>query len=129
MLFRLAEVKENYFIVKSLDAEKKSKNIIAILPKGLVGKFFINSITLEDLTFQALIIEFLEDDISGLPIVSALFEHLTFKSQIPSSASDFTNPSFETFFGFVSHSDRKGVTVRFLNGFKKLILVKDLETV
>ena len=51
MQFRVAEAKETYFIVKSLDAEKKSKNIIAILPKALVGKFFLNSLTLEDLTF------------------------------------------------------------------------------
>jgi hypothetical protein len=29
--------------------------------------------------------------------------------------------------GFVSESNRKGVTVRFLAGLKKLVLIKDLE--
>ncbi len=38
--FRVIESKPLYYIVKSLDAEKKSKNIVAILPKALTGKFF-----------------------------------------------------------------------------------------
>jgi hypothetical protein len=125
MTVRVAEAKDNYFIVKSVDAEKKSKNIIALLPKCLVGKFFFNSLSMEDLTFSCLLVDFCDN--SGLPIVTAHSEHLTFASQIPSSGDDFQADS--SFVGYVSHSDRKGVTVRFLNGLKKLILVKDLETV
>lgn len=33
------------------------------------------------------------------------------------------------FVGIVTESSRNGVMIRFLNGLKKLILVKDLETV
>ena len=115
--------------MKSTDAEKKSKNIVAVLPKVLVGKFFHNSLTLEDSTFQGLVVDCLEEELASLPIISALFEHLTFKDQIPSSNTAFADPEHQSFLGFVSQADRKGVTVRFLNGLKKLILVKDLETV
>jgi hypothetical protein len=55
--FRLMETTDNYFICKSLDAEKKSKNIVATLPKVLVNKFFIHSLTLEDSVFDGLVLE------------------------------------------------------------------------
>jgi hypothetical protein len=129
MHFRVVEAKENFYLVKSLDAEKKSKNIVAILPKALVGKFFQHSLTLEDCVFEGLVLEFLEEDLASLPVISSLFEHLAFKAQIPASNEDFSSPEHQSFFGFVSHADRKGVTVRFLNGLKKTVLVKDLETV
>ena len=115
--------------MKSLDAEKKSKNILAVLPKALVGKFFHNSLTLEDFLFKGLVIEFLSEDLSSLPLISAHFEHLTFPSSIPRDNTFFSSPELSSFLGFVSHSDRKGVTLRFLDGLTKLVLVKDLETV
>ena len=80
MQFRVGEVQANYYLVKSIDAEKKSKNIVAVLPKALVGKFFHNSLTLEDCTFQGLVIDYLEEDLASLPIISAHFEHLAFKN-------------------------------------------------
>ena len=55
--FRLMETTDNYFICKSLDAEKKSKNIVATLPKVLVNKFFIHSLTLEDSVFDGFVLE------------------------------------------------------------------------
>jgi hypothetical protein len=56
-----------YFVCKSLDADKKSKNIIAIMPKVLVNKFFLNTLSLEDHLFDAIVLE-IQDD--ALPIIS-----------------------------------------------------------
>ena len=89
MQFRVTEAKENYYLVKSLDAEKKSKNIVGVLPKALVGKFFHNSLTLEDCLFNGLVMEFLPEDLSSLPLISAHFEHLTFASDIPRDNTAF----------------------------------------
>jgi hypothetical protein len=70
----VVETLDNFFICKSLDAEKKSKNIIAILPKALISKFFIHSLTIDECIFEALILEFLSSDYLeelALPIISA----------------------------------------------------------
>lgn len=57
-----------FFLCKSLSAEKKSKNFVAVLPKALAHKFFLHSLTLEDHIFQGLVLEIQED---SLPIISA----------------------------------------------------------
>jgi hypothetical protein len=69
--FRVVETQETYFICKSLDADKKSKNIIAILPKSLVGKFFIHSLTIEECIFEALVLDYLPTELADLPLISA----------------------------------------------------------
>jgi len=56
MQFRVVEAFDNFFIVKSLDAEKKSKNIIGLMPRVLVNKFFLPSLSLEDLLFDGLVL-------------------------------------------------------------------------
>lgn len=122
--FRVMETSENYFIVKSIDAEKKSKNIVATLPKALVGKFFLNTLTLEDQIFEGIVLD-IQDD--ALPIVSVQHDLLSLKEHIPKDQDDISN--FESLVGLISSVDRRGVTLRFLNGIKKLVLVKDLETV
>ena len=66
--FRVVETTDNYFICKSLDAEKRSKNVVATLPKALVSKFFIHALSLEDHVFEGLVID-LQDD--ALPIISS----------------------------------------------------------
>lgn len=78
--------------MKSTDAEKKSKNIVAVLPKALVGKFFHNSLTLEDSNFSGLVVDYLDEELASLPLISALFEHLTFKDHIPSSNLALADP-------------------------------------
>lgn len=67
----MVETQETYFICKSLDADKKSKNIIAILPKALVGKFFIHSLTIEECIFEALVLDYLPTELADLPLISA----------------------------------------------------------
>jgi hypothetical protein len=66
--FRVVETASGYFLCKSLNADKKSKNFVAVLPKALVNKFFLNSLTLEDHVFDGLVLEIQED---ALPILSA----------------------------------------------------------
>lgn len=66
--FRVVETTDNFYICKSTDAEKKSKNIVATLPKALVNKFFVHTLTLEDQFFEGLVLEIQEE---GLPIISA----------------------------------------------------------
>jgi hypothetical protein len=124
----VVETQETYFICKSLDAEKKSKNIIAVLPKALVSKFFIHSLAIEECVFDALILELLGSDLSdlGIPVISAQNDLLAMRTQIPKAVEDFDNVT--TFIGVISQVEKKGVTVRFHDGLKKLILVKDLET-
>jgi hypothetical protein len=67
----VVETQETYFICKSLDADKKSKNIIAVLPKALVGKFFIHSLTIEECIFEALVLDYLPTELADLPLISA----------------------------------------------------------
>jgi hypothetical protein len=49
------------------------------------------------------------------------------KDEIPKSAEDIAN--FPSLIGVISQVDKRGVTIRFSHGIKKLVLVKDLETV
>jgi len=123
----VVETQETYFICKSLDADKKSKNIIAILPKALVGKFFIHSLTIEECIFEALVLDYLSTELADLPLISAQNDLRLLKSQIPKTPEDFLSSS--SFIGVISQVDRKGIMISFFDGLKKLILVKDLETV
>lgn len=123
----MVETQETYFICKSLDADKKSKNIIAILPKALVGKFFIHSLTIEECIFEALVLDYLPTELADLPLISAQNDLRLLKSQIPKTPEDFLSSS--SFIGVISQVDRKGIMISFFDGLKKLILVKDLETV
>lgn len=115
---------DNYFTVKSIDAEKKSKNIVATLPKALAGKYFLNTLTLEDQIFEGIVLE-IQDD--ALPIISVQHDLISLRESVPKDVEDINN--FETVVGIVSSVDRRGITLRFLNAVKKLVLVKDLETV
>lgn len=85
----MVETHETFFICKSLDADKKSKNIIAILPKALVSKFFIHSLTIEECIFEALVLEFLPSEFADLPLISAQNDLLLLRSQIPKTPEDF----------------------------------------
>ena len=117
-------------ICKSTDAEKKSKNIIAVLPKALVSKFFLQTLLAgesDELTFEGLVLELPED---SLPVISSQLELVAFKSQIPHTNEDFNEntTTYSSYVGVVNSADRRGVTIRFHDGLKKLVLMKDLET-
>ena len=124
--FRVVEANERYFICKSLDAEKKSKNIVAVLPRSLVGKYFIHTVGLEEQVFEGLVLEIQED---AFPIISVQHDLISLKESIPSSNEHIQSTSSTSFLGFVASVDRRGVTLGFIDGLRKLILVKDLETV
>jgi len=57
LLFRVLDFTDKYFICKSMDAEKKSKNIVAVLPRALVGKYFVHTLSLEEQVIEGLILE------------------------------------------------------------------------
>jgi len=123
--FRIVESSDSYYLCKTLDAEKKSKNIIAVLPKALINKYFTHALsTLEDCLFEGLVLQLQEE--GGLPVISCQQDLIHLKEQIPKSNDDLSKAS--SFIGLVSSVDRKGVTLRFFDGLKKLVLVKDLET-
>lgn len=63
--------------------------------------------------------------------ISAQPELIALKESIPKSNEDLKNDNQtgRVFTGVVNESSRAGVSLRFLNGLKKLVLVKDLETV
>lgn len=50
------------------------------------------------------------------------------KESIPRTAEDLSKDSVTQYVGIVGNIDKRGVSVRFLDGLKKLVLVKDLET-
>jgi len=81
--FRLLETdpEASFFMVKSLDASKKSKNFIALLPKCLLtsfGDFFKPS--LEGTEFKGLVLEIFRD---SLPVVSIQSELIQLAADIP----------------------------------------------
>ena len=65
----------------------------------------------------------------SLPVISAQQDLLALRSEIPSSSADLTDPARQTFVGVIDSVEKKGVTLRFIDSLKKLVLVKDLETV
>jgi hypothetical protein len=70
MQFRIVETSNKYFIVKSIDAAKKSHNIVAILPRCLVPNSFVLNLTVQkELSFQGLILEI--NEISQLPVITS----------------------------------------------------------
>lgn len=99
-----------------------------MLPKALVGKFFIHSLTIEECVFDAIVLELLGSDLSdlGIPVISAQNDLISMRTQIPKAVEDFENAT--TFIGVICQVEKRGVTVRFHDGLKKVILVKDLET-
>lgn len=118
------ETTERYLVCKSLDAVKKSLNFVAILPKILINKHYLPSFTLEDFNFSGLILEIMND---ALPIISAQQNLIAMKEMIPKSNTDITPESeSRVYTGIVSESNRNGVSIRFLDGLRKLVIVKDL---
>jgi hypothetical protein len=69
----------------------------------------------------------LPTELADLPLISAQNDLRLLKSQIPKTPEDFLSSS--SFIGVISQVDRKGIMISFFDGLKKLILVKDLETV
>ena len=126
MSFRVIERKDTYLICKSLDAAKKAQNIVAILPICLVHKQNLHAITLEDVSFQGLIFDVPED---SLPVITSKQDLIALKESIPSTNTDFKDFPLNSFVGIVGEVSKRGVNIHFLNGLKRLVLVKDLETV
>lgn len=62
-----------------------------------------------------------------IPIVTSHALLISLKDEVPKSAKDL-EANQGTFVGFVSEVTPKGVIVRFMDGLKKLIVPKDLET-
>jgi len=55
---------------------------------------------------------------------------ISLKEQIPKSNTDLNNEGENRVFtGIVNDCNKNGVVIRFLDGLKKLVIVKDLETV
>ena len=81
--FRIVDDDSNgpYFVVKSVDSTKKSKNIVAILPKCLVSSY-TEAQAAEFLgeTFEGLVLEIYNDSV---PIISAQPELIALKNEIP----------------------------------------------
>jgi thiol-disulfide isomerase/thioredoxin len=135
LTFRLLESPEDeergFYIVKSLDAEKKSKNFIGLLPKCLVSNFacFSSSLINSSSTFKGLIIEIFRDN---LPVVSIQPDLIALKSEIADKSKDeeLTMTSGQSYIGICNglHGMAGQVSVRFLNGVSKSIKVKDLNT-
>jgi hypothetical protein len=84
--FRLLESPEDetrgFYLVKSLDASKKSKNFIGLLPKCLVSSFglFLNQNMNSSLRFSGLVLETYRD---SLPMVSIQPDLIASVSDIP----------------------------------------------
>lgn len=65
---------------------------------------------------------------NGMAVVSSQHDLISLKEAIPKSNEDIQNPSTRSLVGVVSETSKNGVSVRFLDGLKKLVLVKELET-
>lgn len=129
--FRLVDEDANtpYFVVKSVDSAKKSKNIVAILPKCLLSSFSeTSSPQALGETFEGLVLEIYRDLI---PIISTQPELIALKDEIPTKQSlEEKMASGSTFIGYVNGivGQSGHVSVRFLDGAAKSIKVKDLNT-
>ncbi len=117
--FRIKEEQDKYWILKSTDAEKSSLNILAILPKlGLEGKTFQ-----QVESFKALIM----DTINDIPIVNVTLVLIENAAHIPQKSEDIAIGGDLKLYGIVDLVNHKGVNVRFCNGLKKIVLMKDCE--
>ena len=129
--FRLLEGDETsaYLILKSIDAEKKSKNFIAVAPKSLLGNFQeVCPLKISDsINMKGLVFRMLESGENKIPIVTLHQELIDLKDQASPSKDDFNAGS--TFVGVVSSTSDAKLKVAFMNGVTKPIKVKDLNRV
>ena len=81
--FRILDTDDNlsYYILKSTDAVKESKNFIAILPKCLLTNhpLSINQALSSELTYEGIVLDLLR---AQIPIVSIQPELIALKDQI-----------------------------------------------
>jgi len=103
--FRVIDCSEelNFYIAKSTDAEKKSKNFLALVPKCLVSSFsdFLTMPISTETHFSGLVLEIFRD---SLPIVSMQPELIELRKEVPSRvqmSSEKLNPG-ATFVGVVN---------------------------
>lgn len=66
--------------------------------------------------------------VNEIPVITSMNELISHKEEIPKSNEEMSSESKRSSIGFISEVNKKGVTVRFLAGLKKLVLIKDLET-
>jgi hypothetical protein len=128
--FRIIDCSEErtFYIAKSTDAERKSKNFIALIPKCLVSSFsdFLSVPINTETTFRGLVLEIFKDQV---PVVSVQPELIELKSQVPTKAQLDNFSSGTSFIGLVNGISINGqVSIRFFDGVCRSIKVKDLNT-
>ena len=103
--FRVLESQDNsnYMVVKSTDAEKKSKNFIAILPRCLVTNFsptISNQLSSEEV-YEGLVLELL---FGQIPVISLQPELIALKDDILKKTEDNNDQlrSGSTYIGVVN---------------------------
>lgn len=121
---------EPYLLIKSLDASKKSKNFLAVLPMCLVSNFScFSNLNLKGQTFTGVVLEIFQD---SLPVVSIQPELIALKKEIPCNpkGTELKLSSGQTYIGVCNGLQGKAghVSVRFFNGVSRSIKVKDLNT-
>jgi hypothetical protein len=121
-LFRILHEHDNFFVLKSLDASKKSKNFIGLLPKCFISS---QNVSHPDFTCKGLIL----DQFRGqVPIISIQPELIELKEEMTLKTEELTAGS--TYVGVVNGIVGKSgaVSVRFMGGKQKIVKVKDLNT-
>jgi len=126
--FRILETDENlpYHIVKSTDADKKSKNFLAILPKCLITNHpeTIGLTLSNEITYEGIVLDLLH---AQIPVVSIQPELIALKDEILDNNSKELSQG-ASYVGVVNGVVGKAgqISVMFRNGIKKTIKVKDL---
>jgi len=126
--FRVLETDENlpYHIVKSTDADKKSKNFLAILPKCLITNHpeTIGLTLSNEITYEGIVLDLLH---AQIPVVSIQPELIALKDEILDNNSKELSQG-ASYVGVVNGVVGKAgqISVMFRNGIKKTIKVKDL---
>ena len=126
--FRILETYENlpYHIVKSTDADKKSKNFLAILPKCLITNHpeTIGLTLSNEITYEGIVLDLLH---AQIPVVSIQPELIALKDEILDNNSKELSQG-ASYVGVVNGVVGKAgqISVMFRNGIKKTIKVKDL---
>ena len=126
--FRILETYENlpYHIVKSTDADKKSKNFLAILPKCLITNHpeTIGLTLSNEITYEGIVLDLLH---AQIPVVSIQPELIALKDEIIDNNSKELSQG-ASYVGVVNGVVGKAgqISVMFSNGIKKTIKVKDL---
>lgn len=127
--FRLLDSEEDqkYYVMKSLNASKKSKNFVALLPKCLVSNFdgSLNMNISSEQTLKGLVLEIYRN---SLPIVTLQPELISLKDSLLQEEDDSNFIAGRSYVGICNGAVGKAgqIGVRFLNGFSKNIKVKDL---